>query len=138
MNTLICTVGLPRSGKSTWCDTMRETGWVVVNPDSIRLALHGQRYSAEAEGFVWAIAKTMVVSLFLAGNDKIILDATNTSKDRRKEWQNDLWDTKFKVFDTHPSICKIRAFQDDMEDLCKVIDNMYEKWDGLTEEEESY
>ncbi len=33
MNRLILTVGLPRSGKTTWA---LEQGWPIVNPDSIR------------------------------------------------------------------------------------------------------
>ncbi len=46
MKKLICTVGLPRSGKSTWCKTQ---SYPIVNKDSIRLALHGQRYLQDAE-----------------------------------------------------------------------------------------
>ena len=72
--TLILTVGLPRSGKSTWA---MQQGYPVVNPDSIRLALHGHRFREESEEHVWAIAKTMVNSLFIAGHDKVIVDATN-------------------------------------------------------------
>ena len=135
MDTLICTVGLPRSGKSTWCKKMQEEGWVIVNPDSIRLALHGQRYCIEAEGFVWATAKVMVKALFLAGNNNIIFDATNTSKKRRDEWRSSMWRTEFKIFDTSPEICKERAIKDDMEDLISIIDAMYNNWDALSDEE---
>src|SRR5258706_417694 len=54
-NTLIVMVGLPWSGKSTWA---REQGnWPIVCPDEIRFALHGQRFIAEAEPWVWTIAK---------------------------------------------------------------------------------
>ena len=41
MKEIIVTVGLPRSGKTTWA---REQGYPIVNPDSIRLSLHGKRF----------------------------------------------------------------------------------------------
>jgi predicted kinase len=73
--TLIMTVGLPRSGKSTWAIAQ---GHPVVCPDAIRLALHGQPFIATAEPVVWATAKLMVASLFEAGHGVVILDATNS------------------------------------------------------------
>jgi predicted kinase len=57
MKILILTVGLPRSGKSSWS---RQQTFPVVNPDSIRLALHGLRFAPEAEPFVWAIDTNQV------------------------------------------------------------------------------
>lgn len=81
---LIVTVGLPRSGKSTWAK--RQT-FPVVNPDAIRLALHGQRFYGPAEPFVWATAKLMVRSLFGAAHRKVIVDATNCTRKRRDEWR---------------------------------------------------
>ena len=64
--TLILTVGLPRSGKSTWA---AQTGWPIVNRDAIRLALHGQAYIQDAEDMVTAIETYMVKALFGAGNN---------------------------------------------------------------------
>jgi len=40
MKILILTVGLPRSGKSTWA---AKKGFPIVSPDAIRLAMHGMR-----------------------------------------------------------------------------------------------
>ena len=82
--TLILTVGLPRSGKSSWA---RCQGYPVVNPDSIRLRLHGQVFAPQAEPFVWAVAHLMVESLFEAGHSTVILDATNISRRRRRGWR---------------------------------------------------
>ncbi|GAF94425.1 unnamed protein product, partial [marine sediment metagenome] len=62
---LILTVGLPRSGKTTWA---RKQGIPMVNPDSIRLALHGKAFIEEAEPMIWTIAKYMVRALFIAGH----------------------------------------------------------------------
>jgi predicted kinase len=61
---LILTMGLPRSGKSTWA---KQQSVPIVSPDAIRLAMTGQRWVGELEDMVWVVAKYMVRSLFLAG-----------------------------------------------------------------------
>lgn len=109
--TLICTVGLPRSGKSTWS---RSQSYPIVNPDSVRLAIHGQRYVESSEPFVWATVRAMVRALFLAGHDTVILDSCCNTRKRRNEWQVREWDevkwkTVFKVIDTPADVCIERA-----------------------------
>lgn len=126
MSTLIRTVGLPRSGKSTWA---KSTGLPIVNPDAIRLAIHGQPYFDNAEPLVWAFAKMMVRALFLAGHETVILDATNTTKRRRDEWEVKGWTTQDKIFDTSPSECIRRAKDGGREDLVPVIERMAAQWD---------
>jgi predicted kinase len=117
---LILTVGLPRSGKSSWA---RQQGFPVVNPDSIRLALHGQVYRQEAERFVWAHAHLMVESLFLAGHQVVILDATNIVRRLRTEWESPRWRTLLRVFDTPAEECRRRA-SINRPDLLPIIDRM--------------
>jgi predicted kinase len=121
MNTLILTVGLPRSGKSTWA---KSTGLPIVNPDAIRLALHGHNYITDAEPMVWVIAKYMVRALFLSGHNEVILDATNLTKKRRDEWIGP-WNIEYKLF-THVSKeeCIKRAINSNREDLIPVIERM--------------
>lgn len=129
MQNLIITVGLPRAGKSTWA---LGTGHPVVNPDSIRLALHGLAYEQLAEGFVWAIAKTMVRSLFLSGHKTVVLDATNTTHKRQQDWDEFTAigvKTFYKVFYTLPEVCKTRAIRDNKKILLQVIDRMHEQWE---------
>lgn len=126
---LILTVGLPHSGKSTWA---KEQGFPIVNPDSIRLAVHGQKYLESAEHLVWAIAKTMVSSLFLSGHKIVILDACNNTRKRRDEWISDDWFTCFQPFNTKISECMDRT--DDAE-LRKVISRMGRECDPLQEDE---
>lgn len=128
MKKLICTVGLPRSGKSTWA---RQQAFPIVNPDSIRLAMHGQRFVAESEPHIWAIAKTMVNALFLAGHDIVILDATNTTIERRREWVSKKWQTEFKLIPTTKEVCIQRAKEENDEYIIPIIEQMADKLDYI-------
>lgn len=121
MKTLILPVGLPRSGKSTWSATQ---GFPIVNPDSIRLAVHGHPFLPAAEPLVWTIARYMVKALFLAGHDTVILDATNTQAHRRSEWISPDWKTVLHLVPTDAETCKARAVADDKAYLLDVIDRM--------------
>lgn len=123
---LIAMVGLPRSGKTTWA---RRQSYPVVSPDSIRLAMHGQRFASRAEPLVWATAKVMVRALFLAGHRHVILDATNTTEARRKEWRCDEWATFWKVIDTSADVCRSRAEGD--AEILPVIDRMAAGYEPL-------
>lgn len=118
--TLVLTVGLPRSGKSTWA---RAQGCPVVCPDEIRLALHGQRFAPQAEPFVWAIARVMVTALFASGATRVVLDATGVTRARRDEWRSSSWRTKLKVFPLDADVCRARAVATHP-DLLPVIDRM--------------
>lgn len=125
-NILICTVGLPRSGKTTWA---RKQGLPIVNPDAIRLATHGQRFWAPAERRVWADAYHMVRCLFLAGHTTVIVDATHMTRKRRDFWIADAgnpggvsWSVAFRRFDVAASVCRERAHGDAK--LIEVIDRM--------------
>jgi len=102
MKELILTIGLPRAGKSTWA---RKQGCPIVNPDSIRLALHGKNFLPKTGPMIWCIARYMVEALFLAGHDKIILDATNTTKERRDFWKSEDWRCTFRYINTPKKIC---------------------------------
>jgi len=121
MNTLILTVGLPRSGKSTWA---RRQGIPIVNPDAIRLAVHGKPFLKESEALVWTIAEYMVKSLFLAGHDKVILDATSTTHERRIKWMSTEWRLRHKKFTTAKDICIQRAHETGKPELVGVIERM--------------
>lgn len=127
---LVVTAGLPRSGKSSWA---RGQGAPIVNPDSIRLAIHGQRFHAPAEPLVWAMAEMMVDALFRAGHAVVIVDATNVSLKRRVRWQ-DAADRngasyEIMVIDTSPECCRARALEEHDEMILPVIDRMAREWD---------
>lgn len=131
--TLILTVGLPRSGKSTWS---RESGFPMVNPDSIRLAIHGKPFLPEAEPEVWRTARLMVESLFIAGHRIVVLDATNVLRSRRKEWVvSEKWLTYFKPILTDKDTCIERAIVGKREDLVPVIERMHSQFESLGADE---
>ena len=132
MKTLILTVGLPQSGKSTWA---KKQGHPIVNPDSIRLALHGQLFIKKAEDFVWTIAKTIVKSLFLAGHNAVILDATNITKARRDEWIDNEWGREFHLFPEDTSECINRAVLADRKYLIQIIGKMAGEFELITDDE---
>ena len=86
-----------RHGKTTWA---KKQNLPIVNRDSIRLALHGQRFVPEAEEMVSAIESIMVKSLFLSGHNTIIIDATHLTAKRRDRWLSDQWDIELKIIPT--------------------------------------
>lgn len=130
--TLLLTVGLPRSGKSTWA---RSTELPMVNPDSIRLALHGKAFDSAYEDEVWRLARLMVKSLFIAGHSYVILDATNLTEQRRREWDSELWDTGYVEFHTPVEVCTQRAITSNTPYLIPVINRMAAQREPLTEDE---
>lgn len=136
MPLLICTVGLPRSGKSTWS---LKQGFPIVNPDSIRLSIHGHPFIKEAEPLVWAVTELMVKSLFKAGHTRVILDACNSTRARRDEWvRPDEWTTAFIQFSTPVEVCEKRALDGNRPDLVKVINDMFFRWETVQCDERLY
>lgn len=131
MKELVVTVGLPRSGKSTWAKT---TGCPIVNRDSIRLALHGEQYLQPAENMVSVIEECMVNALFLAGHETVIVDACHHTEKRRKRWEEfcekgNILVLGFKFFATDKETCIERAGDDNV--IIPVIERMSEEMDCL-------
>jgi predicted kinase len=71
----------------------------------------------------------MVDSLFNAGHETIVIDATNCSAKRRDEWRKHCDNMELRVFDTSPDECKRRAIDTGQGDLVFVIDRMVKEWD---------
>lgn len=132
MPKLIALVGLPRAGKSTYAKSL---GHPIICPDSIRLALHGQRYIDLAEPFVWAIAGVMIRALHKAGHDTVILDATNMTHKRRSQWINKEYETEFHYLPTAQDVCITRAKADNDSEIIDVINRMAGEFEPLTAED---
>lgn len=122
--TLVCMVGLPYSGKSTEARLMI---FPIVCPDAIRIALHGHKFIPEAEPYIWAIARTMVRSLFIAGHDVVVLDATNTTEERREKWISMDWETEWSCIRTPAYVCLERAREAGDIAIIPIIEKMAEK-----------
>ena len=120
---LILTVGLPRSGKSTWA---HQQGCPVVNRDAIRLALYGQAYIQQAEDMVSAIESYMVTALFTAGHKKVIVDATHLKEKYRKRWESIGCRIEFERFNVPKRVCIERAIKSGRKDLIPIIERMAE------------
>jgi predicted kinase len=131
-NTLIVCVGLPRSGKSTWA---RAQGWPIVNPDSIRLAIHGRRFEERLEPLVWLAAGWMVRALFLAGHETVIVDGTHTTRKRRDAWLSPEWDLYFKPVPTSRQACLERALLANDGEIVPVIERMAANFEDLAQDE---
>jgi len=133
-NILICTYGLPRSGKSTWA---RKTGLPIVCSDGIRLALTGRRWFGPVEHEVWATARSMVRAMFFGGNKVIILDATSLIRRVRDTFISSpdcTWTRRFMLFDTPVDVCLERA-EATYPELCEVIERFNAAWEPVEEEE---
>jgi len=102
----------------------RKLNFPIVNPDSIRIALHGHRYLPEAEPMVWTLAKYMVRSLFLAGHKNVIVDATNITQKRRDMWASPEWECRLIHISTSAEDCTARAIKDQDFDIVPVIERM--------------
>lgn len=129
--------GLPRSGKSTASiDILKEIGnqfTVLVNGDTIRLAITGQRYNPLVEDYVSSIKHTMIKSHALSGMD-VIVDGTHTTVSSVRKLENAIIDVQnlldeevpigFVFIDTPPEVCIERAVKSNQSDLIPVIENM--------------
>jgi len=133
MKKLILTVGLPKSGKTTWAMSQN---CPVVNLSAIRKAFHGQRYIREMEPWIWNLSKTMIKALLLAGHDTVILDGCNNTLAQRDPWKDlDIDLIEFKVFSKSKEDCiQIAKDQNDFE-VIQVIEEMFSNHEPLTKEE---
>ncbi len=129
---LICTVGLPYAGKTTWALSQ---DCPIVSPDGLRVALHGARFIMPAEPMIWTMTDYMIIALFVAGHDKVILDSTCNTANRRQErilyGQTGGYQVKFEYFKTSAKVCADRARFAHDEDIIPTIIRMDEErdWD---------
>lgn len=97
-----------------------------MNPDSFRLAIHGQFFIGSAEPFVWAAVYAAVDALRHVGHD-VVVDGTHMTKKRREVWEQR--GAEFHLMHTTKEICLERAKASDREDLIPVIERMAKECD---------
>lgn len=122
-------VGLPRSGKSTFCKEFRKNNpnTVIVRADDIRLAM-GARYNSHIEPMVSAIKGTMIKALIKEDYDNIIVDGTHTTENSIKNVIYALGEgCEVVCIPTSPEVCKDRALACGQNDLYHVISRMWRK-----------
>lgn len=129
MKTLILTVGLPQSGKSTWA---KDSGHPIINRDAIRKTIGGTIRYFKEENRVTEIEYTMVESLFNAGHKVVVVDATHLKRKYRKAWQvwcmNRAIKVDYRFFLTPMDICIERAIKNYPEEtqFPRVIRDMWQ------------
>lgn len=120
-------IGLPRSGKSTFCRDWKKWDYnrVVLSGDDFRYAITNQRFELCAELHVRANLMAAVRALHRAGYH-VFVDETNTSIAHIKEILDIDHNANFYIFYTDKQTCKNRAIDCNQQDLIPSIDRMYE------------
>lgn len=121
MNKLILTIGLPRSGKSTWA---LKQGCPIVASDAIRLSMFGKLWWPPGEQQVMAAARTMVRALFFAGHSTVIFDSISLTQESRKFWlptSDCPWVLEYLLMQTPADVCIERAVATGLDYLVPVI-----------------
>jgi len=132
MKRLVVMVGLPQSGKSTEVKLM---GCPIVNRDSIRKTLGGTIRYFKEEARVTEIEHIMVESLFNAGHDDVVIDATHLKPAYRNNWKrfakNRDYDIYFYLVMTSLETCMMRAKRNfpDEPKFPGIIRNMWKSSD---------
>lgn len=128
-------IGAARSGKSTfsrkWLKEISNTNRVVVNSDTIRLALHGKRYYRDAEPHVHAQTYLMVKVLHLDGYE-VLVDETSTSEGSIRRWLEIDKTAQFIWTNTPIQVCLQRAHDTNQIDLNPVIKRHFDNIENLS------
>lgn len=135
---LYFTIGLQRSGKSTYCTRWAQNlempgdGYprAIVCADAIRLAHHGQRYIRKPEPFIFMFDTLMIESLLERGHDVIADETATTEESIRRILSIDI-NAQHIVIDTPPSVCVERAIATNQQDLIPVIERVSKQFDKL-------
>lgn len=125
MTKLYFTIGMPRCGKSTFCDKFvsEQPNRVIVCSDDIRKALHGKRYEPLAETMVFAI-KHVMIRAHLSRGATVIVDGTHSTDISIKRLLEIDENAVAIVFDTPKEVCIQRAIDCGQNDLIPAINRI--------------
>jgi predicted kinase len=126
MPQLIFTIGLPRSGKSTFATewALEKPMRAIVSSDSIRLALTGKRYEPLAETMVFATKHIMIRSLLERGFDVCVDGTHSTEISITRLYEIDI-NAQHVLVQTYPYVCKQRAESTNQLDVIPTIDRVF-------------
>jgi predicted kinase len=135
---LYFTIGLQRSGKSTYCTRWAQNlempgdGYprAIVCADSIRLAFHGERYLRKPEPFIFTFDTLMIQSLLERGHDVIADETATTERSIRRILSIDI-NAQHIVIDTPKEECQRRAILTGQVDLVPVIERVSVQFEKL-------
>ena len=137
---LVLTVGLPRSGKTTWAREQIRKGIPVLEEDAVWVAAGwkpGMDVSDKDREQLGRALRTAVKILFISGHNTVIIVSCAVSRKDREAWVNDTgyWTRVFKVFDTSYEVCKERMIDEKLEDWMPHLNEMASKLEPIIEEE---
>jgi predicted kinase len=113
---LLMLLGIPGSGKSTWAKEFVfrcDSSFTVVSSDDVRRQLTGSVDDQSRNAEVWDVVLNRCQGLLEKGRN-VILDATNTSTEKRRRFVKQLPKCQrfLKVFPINKSIAKGRIARD--------------------------
>lgn len=127
-------IGLPRSGKTSYCmnwvKELSDKPRAIVNADSIRLALTGERFNGFAEGMINQLKILQIKANLINGFD-VMVDGTHTTWKSVKELLAIDPDAKYVFISADAYTCRRRANESNQEDLHPIIDRMAKQLDEI-------
>ena len=139
--TVLLTLGIPASGKTTYAKSLVEQGWKRINRDDLRWMLDSYKFSKKNEKFIVDLRNYIIRSLILDGYN-IIIDDTNINPQNERDireiiklmnneslesGQKYQYNVEVKLFDIPLEVCIERNFKRENPVPEKVIRIMYKK-----------
>ncbi len=119
MKKLLTLIGIPCSGKSTFAIELikKDSSWVRINRDDIRMSLFGKEFDLSIEGLVSQI-QTNLIQLSLKNNRNVVVDNCHVKLSYRNELKKiaeSVGDVLYeeKVFNTDLDVCLERNLKRD-------------------------
>lgn len=131
---LYFTVGSTRAGKTTfanyWVNEAKDR--VVVDTDTIRLAVTGKRYLGAIEPFIYYLETIVIKSFLLQGKDVLFCETNTSNRSIEKILNIDIDAVPIYIHSTREE-CIDRARKTGQDDLvdCGVIDRHFKNLDTL-------
>lgn len=122
---LYFTIGLPRSGKSSYANawSKESPNRVVIGGDDFRIGLHGHEYLRTSEGLVFGVMDAAIRALLHRGFDVLVDETCTTEATLLRYLLIDLNATPI-ILDTPANICIQRAREGGKEHLVPCIVQM--------------